>query len=140
MRILVLDSINDPGFKVDYSTKQPFTFLKKVFDEKNALVVVDEAGEAIGRYNGPMNKIATQGRHLGHICIFITQRYTQLDPIVREQCGGIVLFNCSKSVAKYWAEEFNDDSLLQASDLKRGEFLFKQRLEPIMKIDAFSLT
>lgn len=124
---LLLDPLEDPSFNADFKTSDPDLFMKVVFSSEKCLVIVDESGDAIGHYNPVMQKLATKGRHWGHTCIFLTQKATQIPPIIRDQMGAVFLFGSGSQSCKAIAEEFNSKEFLTGSELKKGEFIYKTR-------------
>ncbi len=129
--ILVLDPMNDPGWSADYKTDDNDAFLMRVWDSERCHVFVDEAGDAIGRYDATMQQLATKSRHWGHSCYFLTQRAAQLAFTVRAQCRHVFVFTSAKEDCKILAAEFNKPELLQANDLPQGEFFHAQRYGPV---------
>lgn len=87
----------------------------------NCAVFVDESGEMIGQYNKEMFFLATQARHSGHNCHFITQRPQQLNPTVRTQCTYIIAFKCSDG--EFLAREFTIPELKEIGNLQKGEYI-----------------
>lgn len=125
--IIVLDPMNDPGWDADYRSGDPGEFLARVWDSERCHVFVDEAGDAIGRYDATMQQLATKGRHWGHSCYFLTQRAAQLAFTVRAQCRHVFVFTSAKEDCKILAAEFNKPELLEANSLAQGEFIHAQR-------------
>lgn len=103
-------------------------FLRYFHASKNCMVVVDEAGATVGQHNEPMIQTATQGRHYGHDCIYITQRCKQITPTVRDNCGQLFLFATSPKDCKELVEDWNEPSLTAAADFNVFEFLHMRRL------------
>ena len=140
IKSIVLDPFNDPGFGADYQTNNSDDFLKMVWSSRKCHVYVDESGKAIGRYNQLMDELATTGRHWGHSCFFITQKATQISPIIRDQCGQVFLFGSGHQSCKMIAEEFNDKEFLNATALKQGEFYHKTRFGKLHKGNIFQIS
>lgn len=134
---LVLDPLQDPKWDTQYQYNDPAEFLRVVKHSQHCAVFVDESGDAIGRYGGEMNQLATRGRHFGHNCYFITQRAQQLDTTVRAQCSYVYLFASSKNDCKILAEEFNEPEILAANKLGRGEYYKVGRFSPVEKFSLF---
>lgn len=88
---------------------------------------IDEAGDAVGRYDTVMQKTATKGRHWGHNVHFISQRGVQLNRTVRDQCEHLFLFTTAMQDAKTHAVEWNQPELHDASKLQKGEFFHVTR-------------
>ena len=55
------------------------------------LVVIDESGWKLNRWLSDDHWFATQSRHRGHSCVFVAQSYSQIAPIVRQQCSVVWL-------------------------------------------------
>jgi len=137
MDVLVLDPLKDPSWEADFITDNAGLFMQKVFTTTNCLLIVDESGDAIGKYDTVTHKLATRSRHLGHIAVFCAQRLTQLNPTIRGQCSRLFLFNSSHSDCVILANEFNEPGLLAATELPPGTCLYKNRFAPLSKIKYF---
>lgn len=142
--VIVLDPMSDPGFKVEqtdstdlelkyqlrkrfFQTDDPDKFLNVFWSARQAMVFIDEAGDAVGKYDVAMQQTATKGRHWGHSVHFMSQRGAQLSPTVRDQCGHLFLFTTSLRDSKIHSDEWNKPELLEASQLKQGEFFHVTR-------------
>lgn len=137
---LVLDILNDPAWSkagAFFQTDNPDFFLKSVFNSRECALFVDEAGEAIGRYAGPMGKIATRSRHYGHNAHFIAQRAAMLDKTIRDQCEYLICFRVSKKDAETLFDEFGYEELLTCHTLNKGEFIKCGRFQKPQKIKLF---
>lgn len=88
----------------------------------DALVIIDEGGETIGRYNREMDWTATRGRRRLHDVIYIAQRATLVSATVRANCTHLYVFNTTTSDAQALASEYDAPSLLEAPRLSRGSF------------------
>jgi DNA helicase HerA-like ATPase len=135
---LVLDPLFDPGWGADWQTANQQEFLDTMFQCRKCALFVDESGAAIGRYAGEMAVIATQSRHFGHKAHFLTQRGSQLDKLIRDQCSTLFLFRVSKGDAKTFADEFGYEDILQANSLAPGECFKVTRFSPPKKISIFN--
>lgn len=91
------------------------------------MLFIDEAGEAIGRYNDAMFWLATRARHNNHISHFISQRSTQLARTVRDQCTHIFCFRQSEYDAKAISIDWANNDLYMVANLNRFEFLYATR-------------
>lgn len=131
--VIVLDPMSDPEWVADFKTADPDEFLRVVWDSERCHIYVDEAGDAIGRYNDTMQQLATKGRHWGHSCYFITQRASQLAFTIRAQCRHAFVFTSAKEDCKTLAAEFNKPELLTANELPQGHFFHAQRYGPVEK-------
>jgi hypothetical protein len=131
--VAVLDPLKYSDWKADFLTADSDEFLRFAKQNKSHLLIVDEGGQAIGRYNQEMEWLTTTSRHLGHSCIVISQGVTQLTPIIRGQFGRVFLFNCAISNWKLIAEEWNHPELLSLPRLDKGEFYEIPRFGSIRK-------
>lgn len=129
----VLDPIGDPSFKADYQTKSSSEFLKFAYREKGYILIVDESGQAIGKYNAAMHSLATTVRHKGNFSFFAVHSVTGLPPIVRGQCANIFLFSCSRGNFKIIADEWDQPTLLDLPKLDAGEFYFVPKFGKIVR-------
>ncbi len=134
---IVLDPLCDPGFGGDYQTDDPAEFLKIVWNSRSCLIVVDEGSESIGRYESPIIKLATKGRHWGHKCVFLSQRAMQINKTVRDQCTDLALFTSSSSDGKLLSDEFNSPELRNCSSLAKGHYYYTSRFSNVKKFKLF---
>lgn len=123
----VLDPLKDPSWDCDYITDNALEFLEHAKTERQRFLFVDEGGEAIGRYNKDMEWLATQSRHYGHSCVFISQSITQTSTIIRQQCSKVFAFACGSKQTELLAEEYRDDDLKQLGKIPQGEFFIIDR-------------
>lgn len=121
--VLVLDPLKDPRWQCDFITANQEEFLDVVWKSRRCILMMDEGGKSVGRYNYAMQEVATMGRHWGHSSHFISQDPTQLAPIIRDQCRHVFLFCASDRVGKKLADEFNQPALLECGNLKQGEYI-----------------
>lgn len=124
--ICLLDAKRDPGFYADFITDDPEEFLDYVEGKEDCLVIIDESGETVGAYAGPIRRIATMHRGLGHQAFFITQRAAMLDKTMREQCSNLICFRQSLSDAKELERTFPGlgPMIDLVPNLQQGEFIF----------------
>ena len=127
----VLDPLGDPTFAADFSTKDSMEFIRFAYTHSNYILVVDESGRAVGRYNSVMQNLATEIRHKGNLSFFATQGVTQLAPVVRDQCANVFVFNCSRRNFEIIADEFAKPELLKLKTLDKGEFYYVPRFGSI---------
>lgn len=129
----VLDPLLDEGWESDFHTKNSDQFLTyaKLPRPKGGFLFIDEGATSIGRYNVPMEWLATMSRHWGHSATFITPGFTNLSPSIRNSCGRLYLFACAASVTKIASEEFNHKVLLTAERLRKGEFFIVDRFREV---------
>jgi hypothetical protein len=121
--VIVLDPLGDPEWSCDFKTHDPDVFLDVFWQSRRCAVFIDEASESAGRFDKPMHKTATKGRHWGHACHYISQRSTQISPNVRDQCSNLFLFSTSFEDCKTHAKEWNNKGIEQAATLRQGEYL-----------------
>lgn len=133
---ILLDPLNDPEFNVDFQTSNQYEFIDMVFKSKNCLVIVDETGEQ-GKFNIAVSKLATKGRHWGHTCIFAAQKATQVNTLVRDQWGAVMCFTSGAKSGILLAEEFNCQDLKKCTELRRGEYMYKTRFDPMLRGNIF---
>lgn len=89
-----------------------------------------------GKFDLRILKLFTDGRHLAHRCFFIAQRFDQVAPRVREQCGMLWLFKTGPIAARKLAEEFADLGLLAADSLPDRCFIYKEGNAPAYRVDV----
>lgn len=135
--VLVLDPLNDPGWPCDFKTDDGSEFLKVFWDSRRCFVFIDESGDSVGRYNAEMTRTATKGRHWGHACHYITQRGTQLATTVRDQCSHLFLFCSSLNDSKTHADEWNQQQIREACNLKQGEYFHATRFGELHRGNVF---
>lgn len=129
----VLDPLKDPEWEADFQTQNSDEFLKWAKENRSAYLFVDEGSISVGRYNVPMQWLATMSRHWGHSAFFVSQGLTQLPPAVRDNCGKLFLFCCSNSITKTASEEFNKKDLRNAEELDKGHFYVIKRFGKLSK-------
>jgi len=104
-------------------------FSQAAHRSRNALLIVDEAGEVIGRSNYELFWLATRSRHIGASTVFITHRPSQLAPVIRDNCQVLILFSSPASTGKLLAEEFNEPTLEACTRLRVGQYLKANRMK-----------
>ena len=126
---IVYDPLANTDWGAEYQTDNEELFLRCVWASRNCLIFCDEAGETVQRYNPDMAKIFTRGRHYGHSCFALAQKSTQINPLVRDQCGAVYLFGCGLPTAKTLAEECIEPELLRPAEngWVRGKYIYKRR-------------
>lgn len=127
IKTAILDPLRDPDFGGDFQTNNQEEFLTWSKKNKSALLIIDEAGTAVGRYNTAMEWIVTTSRHLGHSSVLICQGSSQLSPLVRGQCSSCYIFASTNSTRKSVSEDFDTPELLSFTRLQRGEFFHISR-------------
>lgn len=133
VKVAVLDPLKYSDWDCDFQTSNPDEFLRFAKRSKSHVLIIDEGGQAIGRYNRPMEWLLTTSRHLGHSCIVITQGVTQLPPIIRGQFSKIFLFTCSFENWQLIAGEYNRPEILKMGRLEQGRFIVVTRFGDLAK-------
>lgn len=134
--VLVLDPLFD-NWTCDYQTSDSDTFLDTYWKSKSCMVFIDESGDSVGRYEKTMIKTATRGRHWGHCNHYITQRASSVALTVRDQCGHLFLFASGFEDCKTHAREWNKPVLIEAANLKQGEYFHCTRFGGVTKNKLF---
>jgi GTPase SAR1 family protein len=138
MPVAVLDPHLEERWDVDYLTDSPSDFLSYAKQTRIPhILIIEEAGETIGRYGGDMNWFATQARHGGHIVLFCAQRTSQVDPTTRNNCRNLIAFEQNPKDAQLLYETFNNRLLLKSADLKIGEFIVFVKGQQAKKLTLF---
>jgi len=122
--VLVFDPNGEPGWPSEHVYADPERFGQAVREARHAIIIVDEATELVKRYDETYLWLATRARHLGHLCLFLSQRPSMLSPTVRGQCIHTIAFRLSFSDAKLLADERACEGLLLACTLTRGEYVY----------------
>lgn len=123
--VLVLDPYSSKEWGAHFITEEPEQFFAVVKNSRSCALFVDECGHWSEDHEPVIKWLATNSRHYGHNCHFITQRAAQISPTVRAQCSNIFLFKQSFQDSKALAQEFVADALLDAQTLSKGEYLSK---------------
>lgn len=126
---LVLDPLGGEWPDAAYVTDNTDTFIDVAFANQNCLLIIDEAGEAIGAARSQAHqhriKLATRSRHQGHTAVFIAQKYTLINATIRAQCERLWLFRQHKAELDQVSKDFaRDDFTDQARALGRGDYLY----------------
>lgn len=137
--VLVLDSLNDPEWCADFQTTNPDEFLEVFWASRRCIAFIDEAGDAVGKYNTVMQRTATRGRHWGHSVHYISQRGVQLAPTVRDQCSHIFLLTSSGEDGKVHAREWNAPILASCNQLRKGEYFHATRFGEVTRANLFGV-
>lgn len=125
--VIVLDPLRDPRWQADFLTTDAKEFRRVFWQSRSCMAFIDEAGEAIGKYDATMQACVTRGRHWGHSVHVITQRGAQLSPTVRDQCRHLFLFCSSRQDGELLAREWNFNDLATCANLKQGEYFRASR-------------
>ncbi len=132
-KVVVLDEMMDPGWNADLLTDDPGYFMEVFWASRNLAVFIDEAGEAVGKYDKAMSKVATRGRHWGHISHFIVQDPTQIARVVRTQSDECYGFALDDRGSEILAREFRQPELLHCETLVQGEYIHAVKFGPDRK-------
>lgn len=125
--VLVLDPTLSVWPGSYFVTDDPEFFLEEAKKWRECLLVLDEAGESVGRFAGEMKFVATRFRHLKHSAIFIVQKPGLLDSAVRDNCRYLALFNVSAYDSKKLADDFPAGGLRRAATLPQFHYLWASR-------------
>lgn len=129
--IIVLDEMMDPKWISECGaslvTDDPDEFLQVFWHSRNCVAIIDEAGDSVGRYNKPMIKTATRGRHWGHIVMYLVQAPSLLDKNVRRQWGEVYAFQGDWTDAETLRREFVQPALADVPNLRQGEYIHAMR-------------
>lgn len=77
---------------------------------KNTLIILDDmafGGDLKKKNNGMINKVFCNGRHINLSIIATAQKYSQLHTTQRENCSGVILFDCSDKQLETIVEDHN---------------------------------
>src|SRR5208283_2642893 len=129
--IAVLDPFEDDAWPHDFITSNDVEFLEYVKCHRDLFIFVDETAQSIGRYNDPMQFLATTARHLGHSSFFIGHRFTQIDPVIRSNATRAFVFTTDKDSAMLLATEFVQPELSHLPRFKKGQFCVVSRWRDI---------
>jgi len=139
---MVLDP-SGSQWDVDFSTTDTDEFIRAVFANERCLLIIDEAGEAIGRAQSAETegrvKLATRTRHRGHSAIFIAQFATLVAPAVRRQCQKAWIFRQSYDDIKTLSRELCNPAVAQAAELPRGHCIYVTTFGEVQALDVFRL-
>lgn len=115
-------------WNADWTTDDIDEFVKVARDNEGCLLVVDEAGEAIGN-TMPFKVrhrlwLATGARHKGHASIFIAQRAPMLSPSIVRNCEIAWIFRQHRDDLKELTRTFTNDGIMEATKLDRYQCIF----------------
>ena len=113
---IVLDPLGDPSFNADFQTSDPVEFERTWKLSRGCHCFIDESG-AVGKFSEALRTAATRGRHWAHSFYFLAQKAVQIEPLVRDQCGGLFLFRPGLQSRKTLAEEFDLPELLEQVEM-----------------------
>ena len=125
--VLILDPSCQNWHGADYVTANTDEFVQFVFANQRCLLIIDEAGEAIGHARSSDERqritLATRTRHAGHSAIFISQFASTITPAIRRQCENLWTFRQSLDDVKMLSREFCNPKIMRAAELQKGECL-----------------
>lgn len=126
--VIVFDPMEN-GYPGSYVTSDFDAFILQAKNHKQCALFIDESSEV--SKHPDFNWCFTIARNLGHESNFISQRHTQVPPIIRENVERLYLFKCSDKSAQNWAEEFAmpEILMLQAERYPRYHFIEAYRNE-----------
>jgi hypothetical protein len=120
-----------PQNAADWQTDDPARYQSMFWRAKGCFCVMELADADVDKWDREFHKCFSQGRHEGHRCVYVSQYGPQVHPIIRINCDALALFATNKRAAATWAEEFNDERLMLAANLKPREFFWKpSRFDP----------
>lgn len=139
---LVLDPSN-AIWECEFQTADINLFMQIAEANTRCLLIVDEAGEAIGnaRSNATADriKLGTRSRHQGNSAIFIGQYASLIAAPIRRQCEYAYIFRQSGKDLAILAQELCNDRISEAKNLGKGECVRAGRFGELEKINVFSL-
>lgn len=77
---------------------------------KNTLIILDDiafGGDLKKKNSGAINRVFCNGRHINMSIIATAQKYSQLHTTQRENCSGVILWECSQKQLDLIAEDHN---------------------------------
>lgn len=107
-----------------YATDDPDAFVRTAFEHVRCNVVIDEGAELAGRYDRQVYRLATRGRHNGHLCYFLAQDFMSFNKLIRKNCSSLILFKQPKPYLQELHNQFMVDEILTACDFEKGECLW----------------
>lgn len=129
----VLDPLLDPDWDADFITADKDEFITHCKAQQNLYIFIDEGSESVGRYDTTMQWFATQSRHWGHSCFFISQGITQMSPIIADQSSRAIVFSVSYTNIDIIAEKWNMPELRKVPRMEKGEFYVIDRFNPLQR-------
>jgi len=77
---------------------------------KNTLIILDDmafGGDLKKKNSGAINRVFCNGRHINMSIIATAQKYSQLHTTQRENCSGVILWECSQKQLDLIADDHN---------------------------------
>ena len=109
------------------------TFLEKAKTVTNHLLIIDESGTSLDRYDADHLWLATRSRHYGHSCVFISQRANMLSPNIRHNCELLYLFGSSPKDIQLLADDFVHPEITDMPPLEKYQFFRIRRFEAVSR-------
>jgi len=110
------------------------TFRDTFWASSNCLAIIDEAGDPTDFDPRELKGMLRRGRHRGHTCVLIAQRYADVVKGARDQCNALYAFTCFQTDAeRYLVAEWNDPALAEVPNLPQLEYLYKPRHAPVQR-------
>lgn len=134
--VIVFDAAHN-DWQCDYQTANPVEFMETAIHSRSCALFVDEAGKAVAWHNKGLVDVAAMFRHFGHFGHFIAQRPAMIAPSVRYNCKRMILFNVSAHDAKELNKEFSRPEILEAPNLKQGEYMIISRFDEPIRGNVF---
>lgn len=140
--VLVLDP-SGARWDADFVTQDIDEYIRVVFANSRCLLIIDEAGEAVGRAmstdHAPRLKLATRTRHRGHNAIFISQAASTVSPVIRRQCQRLWAFRQSFNSCKVLSEEMCNPGVMAAAQLSKGHCLYADLYGEVSEFCVFDM-
>lgn len=124
-----------PRSPLVWQTHDAEAFLRMYWAARSCDCFMELADADVDKFDGRFHRCYTQGRHEGHRNFYLSQRAAMVHPNIRENCSSLYLFAVPIKGARLWADEFNDDTLQQATTLPPHVFFYKpSRFQPARKL------
>lgn len=127
---IVLDPYQDAGWQRAEIFDDTERFLERVRTTTNRLIIVDESGTQIDRYDPEHSWLAVGSRHNGHNVVFLTQRAMMVSPNIRSNCELGFMFLTTPKDAELLAEDFVQPAAAGYQPLPRYHFVTLDRFNP----------
>lgn len=126
--VLAYDPLYDEEVRrlAHWTTEDPEKLVKMAKANRSATIMADEMGD-VGPYAKYFDWLATQGRHLGHTCLFLGQRPIQVSVTIRSNCHWIACFAVCGRDAAILAEDFMCPPLRLAPAFGPGQYVMKRK-------------
>jgi len=122
--------------EANWATADVDRFVARAMASRGCALFMELSDSGTSKYDDRIERLFTFGRHLGHRCFFVAQRFNQVSPTVREQCAFLWLFKTGPKATATLAEEFADPLLLQAAGLPDRCFMFKEGNAPARRVNC----